>query len=1028
MMNLKTLYHLSALAAVSLAACSTVPAAPDLSGLRSGLSLYLPLDGSTTPKVAAGSTAVTAGAMTYEAGVVGQAAALTDKAIVIPGAANFDRKAGTISLWMKPTWSVSDPTNSFRTLAGTDNFQVCIQPSKNVMFFMTGTSKPQVGYQWDYGNADYNVAKSWKAGEWRHVAITWDSSTGAKAMYMDGKVVASNVTDLIRTDPIVDAVTFTLGRENAPGDYDEVAFWTRPLTATEIAQLHDNPEAAAKALSSTAQVKVSLAKPWPIIVSVVAPMRAQDTIVAPSESFTAKVPIKNASIAPWTGEIEFSLLDVRDAVRAKQRIAVTLTPGESRPLPVSFRIPERGAFKVAACVQVGADRWERDVASLASWPQPTGAPSAGSFFGYHVNSWSQDMLDAAARLGLGWERGHNMLQATWFIRAEPREGAWDYNHDFQIDNLKKRKMNILGQFFGTPYWAAASGGVPIPQDEVNAYPSGSAPKLDAFREYVTRTVNRFKGTIHDWETWNEPEVSMFWNGSPEQLAEMIKVAYEAAKAADPTCNVMHAGYTSAWNWEEQAAKAGAFKYGDAVSCHVYYTASQSPEEAYANMKATYDHFERLPIVYGHGKALPIWNTESGLPSTSWLRGLDAWTALPESVRPACNAAAAARRQVQFDALQQAIGYVRSFSYLQSAGDAGPYESLSTTDITNAQKPQVIARVAMAAQVDGARCAGMVRRPQGRFWAVVYQKPAGKGSVIVRWVGDGGQVRINAKGLGKNLRAVDFMGNDRAVTAAPIVTDEPSYLHVPANAVDVIKALKAAAIDVLRTPVALPGKAAISDAPNIGPARANYSAPMENPRGLFAVDLRRYANMGFYDAAAGDRKGGWSDEGPFNSLATMPVGKQSYFGVPFDIVDPATNHETAVITLRGKGATPSFPQWVTGIAVNHKARVLYFLQSCSWDAPGEIGRYLIRYADGNTATAMISIPRNCANWWVGAQPNEDSRLVPVRVTSTADGKPAWRYLRVWEWQNIKRDVAISSIDFVSSDTGATPILIAISGVE
>ena len=44
---------------------------------------------------------------------------------------------------------------------------------------------------------------------------------------------------------------------------------------------------------------------------------------------------------------------------------------------------------------------------------------------------------------------------------------------------------------------------------------------------------------------------------------------------------------------------------------------------------------------------------------------------------------------------------------------------------------------------------------------------------------------------------------------------------------------------------------------------------------FPVDFSSVANMGFADAAAGDGKGGWTDQGPENDLSMFPTGNQVF---------------------------------------------------------------------------------------------------------------------------------------------------------
>lgn len=276
--------------------------------------------------------------------------------------------------------------------------------------------------------------------------------------------------------------------------------------------------------------------------------------------------------------------------------------------------------------------------------------------------------------------------------------------------------------------------------------------------------------------------------------------------------------------------------------------------------------------------------------------------------------------------------------------------------------------------------------------------------------------------------VDIRGNPRAVSGAIEVNDEPNYLPIAAPPAAVLSALREAKIEVVQQPLALPkpktGEAG-ADVPNL----PDFVAVTENPAAAFTVDLRPYANMGFFDDKAGDGKGGWADEGPLNSWGEFPTGQQTFYGVPFDVIDPATNGGKSIITLRGKSVTPTLPLQVQNIALGRqKVRNLYFLQAAAWGKPGNIGKYVVHYAAGQSVEIPLSVPDNTNNWWGGYQQGEQSQPIAVRVTQTKSGDAAWRYARVFEWQNPRRDVPLVSLDFVSAGGAQTPILLAVSGVR
>jgi len=137
----------------------------------------------------------------------------------------------------------------------------------------------------------------------------------------------------------------------------------------------------------------------------------------------------------------------------------------------------------------------------------------------------------------------------------------------------------------------------------------------------------------------------------------------------------------------------------------------------------------------------------------------------------------------------------------------------------------------------------------------------------------------------------------------------------------------------------------------------------------AVDLRQTANMGFADAVADDRKGGWTDQGPDNDLRMMPTGKQKFAGVEFNIIDPAGNQGKSCLVLRGK-ERPYFPASAEIILPKPTtAKYLYLLHAIAWEphAPTEIGEISCEfvtnsYVDRSCKRFPVNSGIDVANFW------------------------------------------------------------------
>ncbi len=67
----------------------------------------------------------------------------------------------------------------------------------------------------------------------------------------------------------------------------------------------------------------------------------------------------------------------------------------------------------------------------------------------------------------------------------------------------------------------------------------TVPDIGLWKNYVASVVNHYKGQIHAWEVWNEPDVPYFWNGSVADYVNLLRETYTTIKSIDPTATVMN---------------------------------------------------------------------------------------------------------------------------------------------------------------------------------------------------------------------------------------------------------------------------------------------------------------------------------------------------------------------------------------------------------------------------------------------------------------------------------------------------------
>ncbi len=146
----------------------------------------------------------------------------TDDSIAVNG--TFDPpEQGTIEFWVD-----ADASDSRRLMGTHDAFEVRLDPDANGYI---------VDHQFFHGGDDtMHAVTVLPFGEWHHVAFTWDFSTKAAEIYIDGVLDMSG--DLADDDP--GAIALTIGARTAKnaeyfdGRLDEVRIWSEMRTEQQI--------------------------------------------------------------------------------------------------------------------------------------------------------------------------------------------------------------------------------------------------------------------------------------------------------------------------------------------------------------------------------------------------------------------------------------------------------------------------------------------------------------------------------------------------------------------------------------------------------------------------------------------------------------------------------------------------------------------------------------------------------------------------------------------------------------------------
>jgi hypothetical protein len=248
-------------------------------------------------------------------------------------------------------------------------------------------------------------------------------------------------------------------------------------------------------------------------------------------------------------------------------------------------------------------------------------------------------LTPALNAGSRWDR----FDFIW-PNIEPSNDQWDFSgYDSLVNDLHAAGMNIVGILLWTPGWALpadaqvqgeaafrttgssqrwhapiSSLGVSSPSANPASYPPDGLylPWNDPnnhWGDFVYTVVSRYGDRVKYWEIWNEPDSPGFWNGTSVDYAQLLKVGYQATKAACPDCKVLFGGLhfwanPSFYRWvlnvlnDDPTASENNYFF-DVMSVHTY------SRSWHAYWLPTTVREGMLDFVPEH----PIWLTEVGIP-------------------------------------------------------------------------------------------------------------------------------------------------------------------------------------------------------------------------------------------------------------------------------------------------------------------------------------------------------------------------------------------------------------------------------
>jgi hypothetical protein len=228
--------------------------------------------------------------------------------------------------------------------------------------------------------------------------------------------------------------------------------------------------------------------------------------------------------------------------------------------------------------------------------------------------------DLAWQAGARWDR----IIFPWSLIQKDGPNSWTqlYFADEAIRAQARRGVTVAGVLIYTPQWASPTPEKGRPVDPPRGLDLKYNDPNNAWGQFVRKIVDRHRGVVDHWIVWNEPDMytpglRYTFDGSFEQYAQLLKVAYLNAKEVNPNSKVILGGFAYWWDKEHgrppflgplleviarDPDRQKNNHYFDIVSVHTY----TAPLNSFAEPLVMRD------ILDQRGMKKPIWIGESNV--------------------------------------------------------------------------------------------------------------------------------------------------------------------------------------------------------------------------------------------------------------------------------------------------------------------------------------------------------------------------------------------------------------------------------
>lgn len=334
-------------------------------------------------------------------------------------------------------------------------------------------------------------------------------------------------------------------------------------------------------------------------------------LYAPGEPFDLNTTLRNNSDSSLPAFAKLTLRDRKGRVLFEKLRSLGTVDVKSN-LSHDWELPaqsEQGMYRVQVETGTAPDNLQDNHQLSLAILREREANVANPDNRFGVNITDLREFWALERIGIGWSRftfdcglGSLMRQpGVWnTAQAEKLDALLDYQAAFGVTPLP-----VLGP--GMPQWASRA---PKGSSAARAYThKQSANKY--FDDYLNRLLDLANGRIYAIETWNEPDIPLFYRGTIEEMSDFTTRAYDLIKAHSPEIEVVGLGLATPAETHnkflnELLGYSGLRPY-DAISYHPYTEGRRHP--ARGNFREVVQGI--VEVISEHGKVPPLWATEFG---------------------------------------------------------------------------------------------------------------------------------------------------------------------------------------------------------------------------------------------------------------------------------------------------------------------------------------------------------------------------------------------------------------------------------